>query len=65
MSATVPAGPSWPDLISALLRGEDLTAEQAGWAMGEVMPELLGRVDPAVVRARLREAFGMAVGSER
>ena len=37
MSATPPAGPSWPDLISALLRGEDLTTDRARWAMDEVM----------------------------
>jgi anthranilate phosphoribosyltransferase len=37
VAAPAPAGHTWPDLISALLRGEDLTAEQAGWAMGEVM----------------------------
>jgi anthranilate phosphoribosyltransferase len=28
---------TWPDLISALLRGSDLTADQATWAMDEVM----------------------------
>jgi len=37
VSATPPAGPSWPDLISALLRGEDLTTDRARWAMDEVM----------------------------
>ena len=29
--------PTWPDLLAALLRREDLTTEQAGWAMDEVM----------------------------
>jgi anthranilate phosphoribosyltransferase len=28
---------SWPDLLAALLRGEDLQAGHARWAMGEVM----------------------------
>ncbi len=28
---------SWPDLLTRLLRGEDLTAEQARWAMTSVM----------------------------
>jgi glutamyl-tRNA(Gln) amidotransferase subunit E len=31
------------------------------WSMGEVMPDLLGRVDPAEVRRRLREALVTAV----
>ncbi|MDQ1712380.1 MAG: anthranilate phosphoribosyltransferase [Frankiaceae bacterium] len=29
----------WPAVLSALLAGSDLTAEQAAWAMGEVMDE--------------------------
>lgn len=37
MSTPAPASPTWPDLLAALLRGEDLTTEAAGWAMGEVM----------------------------
>ena len=36
MSAA-PVGHSWPDLLAALLRRDDLTTEQAGWAMAEVM----------------------------
>jgi anthranilate phosphoribosyltransferase len=28
---------TWPDVLSALLRGESLTAEVTAWAMGEVM----------------------------
>jgi anthranilate phosphoribosyltransferase len=36
MSAPVPAY-TWPDLLSALLRREDLTTDQASWAMSEVM----------------------------
>jgi anthranilate phosphoribosyltransferase len=32
-----PTSPSWPDLLTALLRREDLTTEQAAWAMQEVM----------------------------
>jgi anthranilate phosphoribosyltransferase len=34
---TESAAPSWPDLLSALLRGEDLSTGQARWAMTEVM----------------------------
>jgi anthranilate phosphoribosyltransferase len=37
VSSPAPAGFTWPDLLAALLRREDLTPEQAGWAMGEVM----------------------------
>ena len=37
MRAPSPAGATWPDLLAALLRREDLSAEQARWAMGEVM----------------------------
>lgn len=29
--------PSWPDVLSALLRGESLSAADAGWAMDEIM----------------------------
>src|SRR4051795_7555466 len=29
--------PSWPSLISALLRGADLSAQDTAWAMGEIM----------------------------
>lgn len=31
------AAPTWPDLLSALLRGDELTAQDTGWAMGEIM----------------------------
>jgi anthranilate phosphoribosyltransferase len=37
MTAAVPARHSWPDLLTALLRGQDLTMDQASWAMEEVM----------------------------
>ena len=37
MSVPTPAGTTWPDLLATLLRREDLTAEQARWAMDEVM----------------------------
>jgi anthranilate phosphoribosyltransferase len=37
MTIPVPARPTWPDLLAALLRREDLTMEQASWAMEEVM----------------------------
>ncbi|MBR7743157.1 anthranilate phosphoribosyltransferase [Phycicoccus sp. BSK3Z-2] len=29
--------PTWPDLVAALLRGEDLSTDAAGWAMDQVM----------------------------
>jgi anthranilate phosphoribosyltransferase len=29
--------PTWPNLLSALLRGEELSAEDTAWAMGEIM----------------------------
>jgi anthranilate phosphoribosyltransferase len=32
-----PAGTTWPDLLAALLRREDLSTDQAGWAMDQVM----------------------------
>ena len=28
---------TWPDVLSGLVRGSDLTAEQAAWAMGEIL----------------------------
>lgn len=34
---TVAATPSWPDLLSTLLRREDLSTAQAAWAMHEAM----------------------------
>lgn len=34
---TTPAVRTWPQLLAALLRREDLTADDARWAMGEVM----------------------------
>ena len=37
VTTPTPAGFTWPDLLAALLRREDLTTEQAGWAMAEVM----------------------------
>lgn len=37
---------SWPALLSALLRGESLTAEQAAWAMASVMA---GEATPAQI----------------
>ncbi|HEX6920618.1 MAG TPA: anthranilate phosphoribosyltransferase, partial [Actinomycetes bacterium] len=38
--------PTWPGLLSALLRGEDLAAGDTGWAMEQVM---LGEATPAQV----------------
>ncbi|MGL5909912.1 MAG: anthranilate phosphoribosyltransferase [Phycicoccus sp.] len=37
MALPAPAVTGWPDLVAALLRGEDLTAQQSAWAMTEVM----------------------------
>ena len=28
---------SWPDVLSALVGGEDLSSEQTAWAMGEIL----------------------------
>jgi HlyD family secretion protein len=37
VTLTDPARATWPDLLTALLRREDLSTEQAGWAMAEIM----------------------------
>ena len=37
MTLTDPARATWPDLLTALLRRGDLSTEQAGWAMAEIM----------------------------
>ena len=37
MTLADPARTTWPDLLTALLRREDLSTEQAGWAMAEIM----------------------------
>ena len=37
MSTPASGAPSWPDLLSALLRGEDLTTDTARWAMDQTM----------------------------
>ncbi|MFC8501433.1 anthranilate phosphoribosyltransferase [Pedococcus sp. NPDC057267] len=37
MDATAPAAFTWPDLLTELIAGRDLTTDQAAWAMGEVM----------------------------
>lgn len=42
------AGPSWPQLLTALLRGESLTAKDTAWAMTEVMT---GEATPSQVAA--------------
>src|SRR4051812_6673504 len=39
---------TWPQLLNALLRGEDLAAADAGWAMGEVMA---GAATPSQIAA--------------
>jgi anthranilate phosphoribosyltransferase len=35
--ATVPSGPTWPDLLTRLLAREDLSLEQSRWAMDQIM----------------------------
>jgi len=30
-------GPTWPDVLTSLVRGTDLTAAQTAWAMGEIL----------------------------
>ncbi|MBM6402439.1 anthranilate phosphoribosyltransferase [Phycicoccus sonneratiae] len=37
MASTASAGLTWPDLLTALLRGEDLSTDTARWAMDQVM----------------------------
>lgn len=44
------AGHTWPDLLTALVQGRDLTREQSTWAMGEIMA---GSASPARVAAFL------------
>nr|WP_227467704.1 anthranilate phosphoribosyltransferase [Nocardioides lijunqiniae] len=39
-------GVTWPDVLSALVAGSDLTAEQTTWAMGEI---LSGEATPAQI----------------
>jgi anthranilate phosphoribosyltransferase len=40
------ADPTWPVLLSALLRGDDLTAKDTGWAMEQIM---LGEATPVQI----------------
>jgi anthranilate phosphoribosyltransferase len=42
----MPSSHSWPDVLSALIRGHDLQADQASWAMGEI---LAGEATPAQI----------------
>lgn len=49
-SAPTPGEPTWPQLTAQLLRREDLTPAQAGWAMDEVME---GQADPIALAAFL------------
>ena len=37
---------TWPDVLTALVGGHDLTAEQATWAMGQV---LAGEASPSQI----------------
>lgn len=46
MTDAEPSAPTWPALLTTLLRGEDLTSDATAWAMGQVM---LGEATPAQV----------------
>jgi anthranilate phosphoribosyltransferase len=46
VSAPAAAGPTWPDLLSALLSGRDLQTAEAAWAMEQIMS---GDATPAQV----------------
>src|SRR6266516_2815210 len=43
-----PAGPTWPALLTALMSGTELTADDTAWAMDEVMT---GNASPAQLAA--------------
>jgi anthranilate phosphoribosyltransferase len=45
-------GTTWPDLIGALLRGDELSTDETAWAMDEIMS---GKASPAQI-ARHRAA---------
>jgi anthranilate phosphoribosyltransferase len=45
---------TWPSLISALLRGEELSTEETAWAMGEIMSGEATPVQIAVFMVALR-----------
>lgn len=46
MTAPAPRGTGWPDVLGDLVAHRDLTAEQATWAMGEI---LAGEATPAQI----------------
>ena len=46
MSVATQDSPAWPDVLSALVAGRDLTTAEAGWAMDRIMS---GDASPAVV----------------
>lgn len=56
-----PSGHTWPDLLSGLVRGEDLSAEQTAWAMGEILTGSATPVQVAGFAVALR-AKGETVG---
>ncbi|MEU2354348.1 anthranilate phosphoribosyltransferase [Streptomyces misionensis] len=51
---TAPAARTWPRLLATLLRGEDLTADDTRWAMGEVMHDAHDPVSFAAFLVALR-----------
>lgn len=54
MTQEQPEDPTWPDLISALVAGNDLTGAETGWAMDQVMSGLAGPVQLAGFLVALR-----------
>lgn len=54
----LPGGPTWPELISQLVAGEDLTAAETAWAMDQIMS---GETAPAVLAGFL---VGLATKGE-
>lgn len=44
----------WPEVLGGLLRGEDLSAEQTAWAMGEILTDQTTPVQMAGFAIALR-----------